>query len=1510
MAGVRPKDWHVLDLDRDPTPGDPERVRSLARNLQDFADDVGDALRLIKGMADEEAVLQWAGKSAKAFQDQFSGVPKQLKKLKTSYDMAGGALAAYWPKLERAQALADRALADGRAAQSDLSSAKSRLASADSWVTTAGKEADKYKDDPTGSKSAQKPDEAKVRAATRDAQHAKSAQTSARSDVNSAQDALDAAKKMAADARKMREDAAGEAKRKIDEASDAGIRNRKWWEEVGDWFSDNWDTIVTVCKVVVAVVGIIALVIGGPILGAIVLIAALVVLADTLNKYSKGQASLWDVAFAALDCIPGMKGLTTLGGLAKGLKGGAAALKGLRGGLKGMGLAARGLGRNARGMLAGGGRNAFNRLQSVVRRGGSDPVDMATGKMFLPQTDVELPGLLSLVFERRVESGFATGWWFGPSWSSTVDQRLEIDAEGVVFVTADGLILAYPHPDGPGSPVLPEAGPRWPLSRLESGGYTVTDAATRHTRRFAPPSGGLAPLERISDRNGHTIDFCYDEAGTPTDIRHSGGYHLKLASEDGRITALVLAGAAEDGSDVTVKRYGYTDGNLTEVVNSSGLPLRFTYDERLRVTSWTDTNDSRYEYTYDARDRCTAEGGEAGHIAITLDYDGVDPHWPGLSVTTLTTAEGAASRFVANDRYQVVAEIDATGGTTRTEYDRDHHVLSSTDALGHTTRYTVDTVGRPLTVTDPDGGETRYTYNALGRPTAITLADGSTLRREYDEHGNCTAVTDAAGATVRYGFDDAGRLTAVTDALGATTRVRCTDVGLVAELTDPLGNRLTAQHDAFGRVRVTSDPMGARTERWWTVEGRLARVLGPDGAEQSWAYDGEGNCVHHTDAGGRVSRFEYTHFDLLSARTGPDGGRYEFEHDPSLRLTKVTAPQGLTWEYEYDPAGRLVAETDFDDRRVTYRRDAAGRAVARTNPLGQSVAYEYDVLGRLAAKDVDGAVTTYEHDSMGRRVRATSPGCELVWERDRTGRPVAETVNGRTLSVSYDAAGRRTERTTPTGARAAYGYDAAGNTTSLVSSGHTLAFGYDAVGRETSRLLDGSLGLAQGWDQAGRLTDQTVTSPRGTVQRRSYTFQPDDSLVGIDDPLHGAVGLGRDDAGRVTEVSARDWTETYAYDAAGNQTRASWPGSHTGQEGQGDRQYTGNRLTRAGSVRYEYDSAGRIVARRKTRLSRRPDVWRYEWDAEDRLTAVTTPDGTRWRYLYDPFGRRTAKQRLAADGTTVVEETLFTWDGPNLAEQTTTAPGLPHPVTLTWDHDGLFPVAQTERLTDRATQEEIDSRFFAIVTDLVGTPTELVDETGDIAWRSRRTLWGITTWQGRNTSYTPLRFPGQYHDPESGLHYNYHRYYDPETGRYISVDPLGLEPAPNPYGYVADPVRGIDPFGLSPYTVLYHGSMDWQGTQFALDLSAAARRPGTPQAGVYLTDDFTRAAAAYGRGGHMVRVQVPEDFARSIRQMGGPNGNQPEFFVNTPEGLEILNNGITDILPTQEATIRHFSNLF
>jgi RHS repeat-associated protein len=114
-----------------------------------------------------------------------------------------------------------------------------------------------------------------------------------------------------------------------------------------------------------------------------------------------------------------------------------------------------------------------------------------------------------------------------------------------------------------------------------------------------------------------------------------------------------------------------------------------------------------------------------------------------------------------------------------------------------------------------------------------------------------------------------------------------------------------------------------------------------------------------------------------------------------------------------------------------------------------------------------------------------------------------------------------------------------------------------------------------------------------------------------------------------------------------------------------------------------------------------------------------------------------------------------------------------------------------------APREEIDSRFSAIITDVIGTPTALMDPQGGVAWRGVATLWGTTVWSTADTAYTPLRFVGQYHDAESGLHYNVHRYYDPETAQHASPDPLGLSAGPNPVSYVHNPLRAADPLGLN-----------------------------------------------------------------------------------------------------------------
>ncbi|MER5929828.1 putative T7SS-secreted protein [Streptomyces sp. NPDC002054] len=1021
------------------------------------------------------------------------------------------------------------------------------------------------------------------------------------------------------------------------------------------------------------------------------------------------------------------------------------------------------------------GPDAADKPDSDKTSKGTDPVDLATGRMYLPQTDVLLPGTLPLVFTRRAESGYTAGRWFGPSWSSTVDQHLEIDAEGIVFVAEDGLLLTYPHP-APGLPVLPLTGSlRRRLSRMPDGTYSLLDPDTGHTRHFTPEGR----IDAISDRNGNTITFDHDESGIPLALTHSGGYQLRFDVSEGRITGLHLTGGPR------ILAYGYTDGHLTEVVNSSERPLRFTYDDCARITSWTDTNNSRYDYAYDDRNRCIAEGGAAGHLAITIDYSDPDPS-TGHSTTTVTTSAGHTTRYLIDHRYRVIAETDPLGATTRFTYDRHGRLLIRTDPLGHTTSCSYDEEGRLVSATRPDGRSSRAEYNALGLPVKVVRPDGTVLRQTFDERGNRTSLTTSTGATTRFGYDVLGHLTSVTDALGAVTRITSDAAGLPVSSTDPLGAATACTRDGFGRPVTLTDPLGRTTSLSWTVEGRLAHRWHPDGAVESWIFDGEGNCLTHTDRAGGVTTSAYGDFDLLKARTGPDGVRYEFTHDAELRLTSVTNPAGLAWTYAYDPAGRLTTETDFDARTLTYAHDPAGRLTSRTNALGLSTSYEHNVLGQVVRKTTADGVTTFEYDTADQLARAQSPDATVTLLRDRNGRLVSETVNGRTVRYGYDALGRRRERTTPSGAHLVWTYDAAGRRSALTTSGRTLTFDRDAAGQELTRTLGSTVTLTHAYDEAGRLTSQHLTGQDGrTLQRRGYAYRADGALTELDDLLSGHRTFTLDAASRVTAVSSPSWSEQYAYDAAGNQLSASWPTKHPGADAQGTREYAGTRITRAGSVRYEHDALGRTTLRQKTRLSRKPETWLYEWNAEDQLSGVTTPDGTVWRYIHDPLGRRIAKHRLSPSGE-IAETTHFTWDGTTLCEETTDQ------VSLTWTHNGLHPLTQTE-------SNGIDERFFAIVTDLIGTPKELVAEDGTIAWHTRTTLWGTTSWNRDATAYTPLRFPGQYYDPETGLHHNYFRTYDPETARYLTPDPLGLAPSPNPSTYVDNPHTWSDPLGLAPH---------------------------------------------------------------------------------------------------------------
>lgn len=1022
---------------------------------------------------------------------------------------------------------------------------------------------------------------------------------------------------------------------------------------------------------------------------------------------------------------------------------------------------------------------------------GGDPVDLGTGHLLMPATDVELPGVLPLVLGRFHHSRWRAGRWFGPSWASLLDTHLRVRDDDALLARWDAHVLAFPRAGGRAHDT-----PRWVFD-----GAVVTDLDTRRRHLFAGDAEHRW-LTAIEDPSGHRIDIDRDDDGTPREVRHSAGHRVTVLTEGDRVVGYDLA-------DVALVRFGYTAGNLTAVVDSTGLPLRLGYDDHARLTGWSDRIGTWFRHAYDADDRVVRQIGSGGALSSDYEYDD----------GSVTRIDGVGHRWTHehDEHHRVVASVSPDGARATVTYDDDGLPVRTVDPLGAVTTHSYDAAGALVATVLPDGGSVRVERDPRGLPVVVTSPEGET-HRAYDEAGRPVVEHGPAGET-RWTYDARGGLASVTDALGTVTTVECDPAGLPVAATDPLGHRTTWERDAFGRVVAETDPLGARTTWTWTVEGRLAATTDPTGGTERRLYDGEGNLVALTDPAGGVRRWEYTHFDRCAAEIAADGTRTGYTWDAELRLVAVTAPGGLAWVYERDAAGRVVAETDFDGRRTEYTLDAAGRVAARLDALGQRTTYVHDVVGRLLERRAPGALSVFAHDAAGRVVRATTPDVDVVLERDAAGRVVSEAVNGRALTWTYDGLGRPVRRVTPAGVVSEWTYDAASRVRSLVA-GVGVGFDHDAAGRETRRVA-GAAAVLSGYDAAGRLTTL------GGVVDRSFAYRADGVLAAA-----GERSFALDPVGRVVGVDGPRGTERYAYDALGNTVAASWPGA---DDVAGERPVVGTRVQRAGRTTYAYDALGRVVRRTRRRLSHRPDTWHYEWDAADRLLAVRTPDGARWEYRYDAFGRRVSKRGPAG-------QVDFTWDGTTLVEQVEQVVHAPDGVSsTTWDHRDLRPVVQRERL-GRADQDEIDERFYAVVTDLVGAPTELVSPAGEVVGRASRSLWGRTVWSGVSS---PLLFPGQYEDPETGWADNLHRQYDPDTARYASPDPLGLAPAPNPVAYVHNPHTWSDPLGLNgcglrpgeplggvPYRRFVEG-IEQDGTRYPIDT-------GSPQLHAQIEDVLRR----------------------------------------------------------------------
>ncbi|WP_406272438.1 DUF6531 domain-containing protein [Nocardia sp. NBC_00881] len=1069
-----------------------------------------------------------------------------------------------------------------------------------------------------------------------------------------------------------------------------------------------------------------------------------------------------------------------------------------------------------------------------------DPVDIATGEFLLPEIDVNLPGVLALTLRRTHRSNYRYGRWFGPSWSTTLDMRLVVEHEGVTFLGEDGIMLAYPHAEVGAATEPVTGGQAWTLTRTEVGGYRIWDRQREILWHFAPETTldgiesrlGNYAISAITDRHRNRIRFHYHTDGAPVEVSHSGGYRVRIDTAAGRVTGLCILDTDSDGAETRtrIRKFGYEAGQLSTVANAIGATTSYTYDDEHRLRSWTDSNGNQMVNTYDESGRVIFQRGTAGILDTDFDYlefpDGTG------RLTTVTDCLGATTSHGFDRDFRLRDLVDPAGGRTHTDYNADRKPLKVTAPDGTVTRYRYTGEGDIAEIIRPDGRTVEIEYIWRNRPTRVTDADGTARQQEWDKAGNLAAVIDPTGARTEYTYHPNGAIAEIISAVDTRTCIEVDAAGLAVQVTDPSGAITRIERDCCGRpIRVT-DPLDAQTHYQWDPDGKLLRRVDPDGYAESWTYDGEGNPLTHTDRAGNLIRFTYGAFDLLHSRTDPDGATTRYIWDSQRRLTNVINPLGQTWTYGYDPAGRLITQTDYTGATTRYTHDAAGRVTSITPATGVTRHHTHDILGRLTAVITDtGDWIRYTHDLGGRVLTAVSgldedPTHTLEFTYTATGQLASQQLDDQpAMRHDHDHSGRLIRRTTPAGATTGWDYDSTGKVRGLTTDGHKLAFHYDPIGRLNSWRV-GEIAISRTLSDIGRVTSQQViahpatslnldTGPRltpRTLRHDEYAYRPDGYLVNhtLTRPDTNSVVSDYilDPAGRVTSITRNSMlAEQYTYDPLSNITSA-WPtldnsldtdggktatllasrhSSHRAQhEPNHRREYRDNLLIRDGRTRFHYDEAGRLIRKTTTRLSRKPDVWHYRYNSFDQLVDVWTPDHQWWRYTYDALGRRTTKLRLATNGT-VLECTHYTWDDTHLIEQTTA-----DSVTRWHYHpDSYTPITQA---TD---QETVDRQFYAIVTDLAGAPVEVVNpHAATTAAIATVGLWGNSIWNGDVT--TLLRFPGQQHDSETGLHYNLNRIYDPATGRYLTQDPLGLLPASNPSIYPHNPTTWVDPLGLVP----------------------------------------------------------------------------------------------------------------
>ena len=898
-------------------------------------------------------------------------------------------------------------------------------------------------------------------------------------------------------------------------------------------------------------------------------------------------------------------------------------------------------------------------------------------------------------------------------------------------------------------------------------------------------------------------------------------YHHKTYNGINKITKL----EQKPCPDCVVGDYTYeydANGFLSQATTPEGDITQYTYNLRGLLESKTEAFGTAEERTvsttWHANYKLPLTIDEPQRLT-TYSYD-VNGNLLSRSVKDKATNEIRTVSYTYNGFGQVLTvdgpRTDVSDITTY-DYDASGNLTKTTNALGHETLITShDAHGKPLSMTDPNGTVTTLTYHPRGWLTSVTT-DGDTTTYDYDKAGQLTSVTLANGVVLNYEYDAAHRLVAIEDAAG--NRIEYT--------LDNYGNRTRTD------IKDNTGTIKSYAQQVYNDLGQLKQSLGANNQANDFDYDAEGKPTQSEDALDNPTTQHFDALDRLQKVVDPALGETEFDYDNQDRLTSVTDATNKTTSYQYNAFGDVLSITSPDTGTTSMTYDSAGNVLTTTDARNITATYSYDALNRVTSIDYPGTTEdmVFNYDSvangnkgLGRLTQITDESGSTAYEYDAKGQLVAETrtINGInfTTGYAYDDAGLITQVTYPSGRTVDYQRNNLGQITSMTTtaSGQTQTIANNISYLPFGPLTDLTYGngkvLTQSFDQDYRLTSKNTTG----LYQLGYGYTPRNNIDAITDALDSSKNqsFSYDVLARLTDASGQYGIQNYSFDAIGNRLTKTQDGateSYTYSS-------TSHRLDSVGTTNLTYDASGNTLT--KGDLT-------FTYNQVGRL-ATASNAGMNASYVYNAQGQRVKKTIAisSSEGTTSVT-TLYHYDqGGQLIAET----------------DGQGNILKEYLYLDGMRIATVDNgSLYYVHTDHLGAPLALTDSSGTVQWKGSYDPYGNVTVEVNNLDQSQ-RFPGQRYSAETGLHYNYFRDYDPEIGRYLQSDPIGLNGGINTYGYVGgNPMMYYDQYGLEAMDWLWgaiYETTEWEPDQSTVDFAAGFGDgvSSTLTLGIYSTKDL------------------------------------------------------------------------